>query len=149
MIYVGVGIKKLVHMLYVCDMVRDFGDEIISFMNELYCISLNKCPTLCMLGINHSKSKMSDLKNIIVQSGHGCRITVRQWKMTSPSSFKNWIELMINMVSYERYISRLSGHQDLFMKTWSPFLNYIKNGQCPRSDLTHQIKLISVNKACC
>lgn len=47
---------------------------------------------------------------------------------------------MIDIVSYEQVTSRLSGHQDLFLKTWSPFLDYIKNRQCPRNDLTHHVE---------
>lgn len=111
--YVGVGITKLGHMLYGCDMVRDFRDEIISFINELYCISPTNSPALGMLGIIPSKSKMCDLRKSWCRLAMltAYRIIVRQWKKTSPSSFKNWIELTTNIVSYERAISRLSGHQ--------------------------------------
>ena len=132
----------LVHMFYGCDMVRNFWDEIISFINKLYCISLTKSPALCMLGIIPSTFKMCELKKLWCRLAMltGCRIIARQWKTTSPSSFKNWIELMTNIANYERVISRLSGHQDSFLRTWSPFLDNIKSGQWPRTDLTHPVQ---------
>lgn len=61
MINVGIVKTKLGHWCTCCMAAiwsRDVWDEIISFINELYCISLTKSSALCMLEIIPSKSKM-------------------------------------------------------------------------------------------
>lgn len=68
-----------------------------------------------MLGIIPKELQMHSLSKMIV----------RQWQWATPCSFEHWTEL-------ERVISRLSGRQNLFRKTWSLFLDCINNRQCPR-----------------
>ncbi len=134
-------VGTMLHMLHNCDIIKDLWEKTVSFINELFNISLIKSPALCMLGIIPKELRMHGLNRQWCRMAMltGCRIIVRQWKTTTPSSFEHWIEVMSNTATYEQVIFRLSGRQDLFLKTWSPFLDYINNGQYPRTETSPSI----------
>lgn len=52
----------------------------------------------------------------------GCRITFRHWKSATLSTFKEWIEVLSSMASYEGVISTVAGKEDLFYELCGPFL---------------------------
>lgn len=117
-------VGTLVHMLYDCDKTNDMWNEIISFLNKMFGILLIKNPTLCLLGLLPDNVQMSKrLKSWCrLAMITGCRITLRHWKSPTFSTFKEWIEVLSSMASYERVTYRVAGKEDLFNEVWGPFL---------------------------
>lgn len=47
---------------------------------------------------------------------------LRHWKSPTSSPFKEWVEVLSTMSSYERVTYRVAGREDVFDEVWGPFL---------------------------
>ncbi len=99
-------------------------NEIIAFLNKMFGIQLIKHPTLCLLGLIPDNVGMTKREKSWCQLAMitGCRITLRHWKSPTLSTFKEWIEVLSSMASYEQVTYRITGREDLFNKVWGPFI---------------------------
>lgn len=122
-------VGTLVHMLYECDKTKDMWNAIIEFLNKVLGTHFIKNPALCLLGLLPDNIQMSKHQKLWCRLAMttGCRITLRHWKSPTQSTFKEWIQVLSSMASYERVTYRVAGREALFNEVWGPFLAQLLN----------------------
>ena len=84
-------------------------------------------PALCLLGLLPDNIQISKHQKLWCRLAMrtGCRITLRHWKSPTQSTFKEWVQVLSSMASYERVTYRVAGREDLFNEVWGPFLAHL------------------------
>lgn len=121
-------VGTLVHMLYSCEKNVQLWEGVVTLLNDLFRMQLSKTPALCILGLLPDNNTLTVRQRLWVRlaTTTGCRIILRHWKSTNPCCFKEWIELMTRMATFERVTYRVMGREDIFNKVWGSFLMSIE-----------------------
>lgn len=114
-------------MLYECEMTQNLWERIILFINKVLRTDLSQSPALCILGIITEGVELLSQQTqwCRVALITGCRIVLRHWKSKSVIPFNEWMGEMTKIASYEQLIFRLNNREEVFMKIWGPYMNFI------------------------
>ena len=52
------------------------------------------------------------------------RLILRLWKSTSPPEFRQWLQLMAEIVSYEDMLARVNNENENLRESWGYFFAY-------------------------
>lgn len=100
------------------------------FMNKMFGTHLTKNPSI-NLGLLPKNIQMSKHQKLWCRLAMitGFSITLQHCKSTLSSTFKEWVQVLSSMASYERVTYQVAVREDLFNKVWDPFLAQLSDMQ--------------------
>lgn len=113
------------HAIWECKYISPFWKTVIQHIGKWIGVGIPMLPRICLLGDQTVMPNISKHQSTVIQVGMvtAARVILRLWKSTSVPNVKNWLESMLEIVSYEQMLAKLNNDTENFKKSWSCFLS--------------------------
>lgn len=117
----------LIHCVWECIEIKQFWNDVINCLSEVFYVNIPLSAKLCVLGIypdnfsrTKSQKKLLDFGLLLAR-----RAIALNWKKMEAPSLHQWIKELSEYIGLERLTYITKGKQKDFNKLWDPYLNII------------------------
>lgn len=122
------NIGTLGHLFYMCPVLTNFWSGIFCMYNSIYNVTIMPDVLIVLLGCSDQTSTLPSSIQQAIKFGMviAKRVILREWKAVTPPSIHKWLNDMTSCLYLEEIRYNLSDQRDKFVKTWGPFMVYIR-----------------------
>lgn len=117
------------HMFWACRSLNSFWTKVFEALSYIRGVTVDPDPVIAIFGTAPSEEHFTTLQMnaIAFLTLMARRLILMQWKSVRPPSFKHWVKEVLSMIPLEKLRYSRNGSKDRFIKTWTPFIEFIEN----------------------
>ncbi len=118
----------LLHSFWSCPKLSDFWRKIFRCFSVIFSLPLDPNPLTALFGILPESINLNTLQadSVALATLLARRLILMNWKSAAPPPYRQWVFDVLHALRMEKIRFAIKQKPKLFLKVWSPFLEYLK-----------------------
>lgn len=116
------------HMFWAFRSLTNFWKKTFQAISYKRGVTVNPDPVIAIFGTTPLEEHFISLQMnaITFLTLKAQRLILIQWRSANPPSFIHWVKEVLAMIPIEKLRYSRNGNKDTFIKTWTPFIEFIE-----------------------